>query len=360
MEQITWDSRDPYRIVGVSKAAERLRGNILKYSTGSASVLITGETGTGKELVARNLHWWSDRRTMPFIVVNSGSLEESMLVAELFGHIGHSFTGAANQGRKGAIEEAEGGILFLDEIGNLVDHGQNALLRALEKKVKRVGSAHEKKVQYRLISATNTDVDKAVAEGRIHKDFFYRIKGIAIHVAPLRERKEDIPVLVPYIISKYVQEAGMKTKDIDPAAMHLLVDYDWPGNIRQLENVIEVAMYNADDTISPDNVEETLLGPSHQDAKKAEHKTLIERCFEVGVTVKSFERELTSIALARTGGNRKKASALLGISYRTFLNHQMRYGNDGNGGHIPDNGNGNTYAQESVQPVVQPAVEPSK
>ena len=207
-----------------------------------AVVLITGETGTGKELVAKAIHAKSKRAQHPFIAINCGAMPETLLESELFGHQKGAYTGAV-QARKGFLEVASGGTLFLDEIGEISQKMQVDLLRVLEeKKINRIGSSETIDVDFRLISATRQDLEKATAEGRFREDFFYRINVIRIDIPPLRKRKEDIPLLVEHFLKKYSQETAKQVDHLHRDALKTLKQCDWPGNVRELENAIERAV----------------------------------------------------------------------------------------------------------------------
>lgn len=355
MEEYRWDPNDPYKIVGVSQAVKVLRETILKYCVGLAPVVITGETGTGKELVARTIHRLGNRAQSPFVPVDCGGLSDSLLEAELFGYDANAFTGAARQGKKGAIEAAHQGILYLDEVGNLSVHGQMALLRVLqEREVRRIGAPHEAKSDFRLVSATGIDLNRALEEGCLRKDFYFRIKGITIWIPPLRERNEDIPYLVDHFIKKYAQLAGMERKEIDPNAMMLLMDYQWPGNIRQLERVIETALYTKETRITADTIEEVLVGHPHASPTRTEEiivvervmspppspsnppydrQGLIEKCLDEGITPWDYKREIAGAALQKAGGNKSEAARSLGIVRSTLDNWLAQCGpqSGGNG-----------------------------
>ena len=207
-----------------------------------ASVLLTGETGTGKELVAKAIHAKSRRAQFPFVAINCGAFPESLLETELFGHLKGAFTGAT-QLRKGFLEIVNGGTLFLDEVGEISVKMQIDLLRVLEeKRIVRLGSSTDIPVDFRLITATSKDLEQEIAAGRLREDFFYRINVIHIHIPPLRERKDDIPILVDHFLTKYSHETTRQVDHADRRAMEILQDYDWPGNVRELENAVERAV----------------------------------------------------------------------------------------------------------------------
>jgi DNA-binding NtrC family response regulator len=229
-------------IIGQSPAMEKVFSLIPEVAQSDASILLAGETGTGKELVAKAIHAESRRSHLPFIAINCGAMPESLLESELFGHQKGVFTGAT-RARKGFLEVVSGGTLFLDEIGEISPKMQINLLRVLEEKeITSIGSREPVKVDFRLISATRRNLKKAVAEGTFREDFFYRINVIMIEIPPLREKKEDIPLLVEHFLKKYCQETTKYVDHVTRDAMELLKRYDWPGNVRELENAVERAV----------------------------------------------------------------------------------------------------------------------
>jgi two-component system response regulator HydG len=229
-------------IIGQSDVMQEIFNLIPEVAPSDSSVLITGETGTGKELVAKAIHAKSDRSHGPFIAINCGAMPDTLLESELFGHRKGAFTGA-DQTRKGFLEVVAGGTLFLDEIGEISPKMQVDLLRVLEeKRIIRVGDREPIDVDFRLISSTCRNLDKEVVAGNFREDFFYRINVITVHIPPLRERKEDIPLLVQHFLSKYSHETTKQVDRVTTEAMGFLRGYDWPGNVRELENAIERAV----------------------------------------------------------------------------------------------------------------------
>ncbi len=245
-------------IIGNSPALQRVFEMIQKVADADSNILITGETGTGKELVAKAVHNLSRRRDRPFQPINCGSLAEGVLESELFGHVKGAFTGAVAT-RKGLIEVADGGTIFLDEIAETSPAFQVKLLRVLQEgEFMRVGDTHPIHVNLRIIAATNRDLEKAVERREFRQDLYYRLKGIAIHLPPLRERAEDIPLLAYHFLKKY--RGNRKADLIDPQAIKALMAYKWPGNIRELENVIEYALsMTEDDTVQVTDLPEEFL-----------------------------------------------------------------------------------------------------
>jgi len=229
-------------IIGQSRAMEKIFDLIPEVAGSDSSILLTGETGTGKELVAKAIHAKSKRSHLPFIPINCGAIPDSLLESELFGHQKGAFTGATHS-RKGFLEVVSGGTLFLDEIGEVSAKMQIDLLRVLEeKKITRIGNSHPLPVDFRLISATRRNLEQQIANGNFRQDFFYRINVITVHIPPLRERKEDIPLLIQHFLAKYSQETTKRVDHITRDTIERLTDYEWPGNVRELENAIERAV----------------------------------------------------------------------------------------------------------------------
>jgi len=229
-------------IVGSSPALERVLAQVAKVAQTDSTVLILGETGTGKELVARAIHKRSRRATGAFIRVNCAAIPPSLIASELFGHEKGAFTGAL-QRRLGRFEAADGGTIFLDEIGDLPAEAQVALLRVLqEREIERVGSSHPIPVDVRVIAATNRDLEAAVERGTFREDLFYRLNVFPVRLPPLRERAEDIPILVEYLVDRYAKQVGKTIRNIAKQTLQSLQAYDWPGNVRELQNVIERAV----------------------------------------------------------------------------------------------------------------------
>jgi DNA-binding NtrC family response regulator len=242
-------------IIGESPALKAILDEVRKITDTRSNVLLLGETGTGKELFARVIHHNSARRDMPFVPINCSAIPENLLETELFGHVRGAFTGAVAS-KKGILEDAEGGTVFLDEIGDMSMALQAKLLRVIEDQVIRpVGSTKGNKVDIRFITATNKDLKKSVKEAAFREDLYYRINVISLQIPPLRERREDIPPLVRHYLEKYSQEMGRRIKDVSPEAMNIMANYDWSGNVRELQNVIERAILISDgDLIAPDHL----------------------------------------------------------------------------------------------------------
>lgn len=247
------------RIVGQSSAIASIIGEVKKISDAKSNVLLLGETGTGKELFARSIHSNSSRREKPFVPINCSAIPENLLESELFGYAKGAFTGAATS-KRGLFEEADGGSVFLDEIGDLSQSLQAKLLRVLDDhEIRPLGGVQSRKVDIRLIAATNKDIVKAVREGAFREDLFYRINVVTIKIPPIRERKEDILILARHFLDRYSQEIGKNVKFIHDEAIRLLMDYEWPGNVRELRNIIERAVLITDgNTIFPEHLPEGL------------------------------------------------------------------------------------------------------
>lgn len=234
------------RIIGESPEIKRIIAEVKKIADARSNVLLLGDTGTGKELIARAIHFNSSRAERPFIPINCSAIPENLLESELFGHVRGAFTGAVIS-KKGLFEEAGGGTVFLDEIGDLSTGLQAKLLRVLEdQEIRPVGGIHSTKIDIRFIAATNRDLEAAVREGGFREDLFYRINVISIKLPPLRERKEDIGMLAGHFVRKFSSELGKSINNIDSEAMQLLAGYSWPGNIRELQNIIERAVLLAE------------------------------------------------------------------------------------------------------------------
>jgi two-component system, NtrC family, response regulator PilR len=303
------------RIIGVSRAMASVFDLVQSVAATSSTVLITGESGTGKELVARAIHTLSPRRDAAFVSVNCGALPETLLESELFGHMKGSFTDA-HQTKKGLFETAHRGTLFLDEVGETPPAMQVKLLRALqEKRIRRVGGTDEVEVDVRVISATNQPLEKLVEEKRFREDLFYRLQVIPIHVPPLRERREDIPLLADHFLHKFNQEMGKAVAKISEQALHLLVRHAWPGNVRELENAIERAVaLETTEAVLPERLPEGIRGGLRAEGGGPE----LRPGFNLDQHLLAIERELLRRALAKAGGDRASAAELLGVTPRSL------------------------------------------
>ncbi len=306
------------RLLGKSAAMGRLFDMIRKIAPTRTSVLLVGESGTGKELAARALHEMGPRADRPFVAVNCGAIPEALLESELFGHVKGAFTGATTD-KDGLFQAATGGTLFLDEIGELPQTMQVKLLRVLqEKRVKPVGGVTEEDVDVRVVAATNRDLETEVERGTFRQDLFYRLNVIQIRMPPLRERREDIPLLVDHFLRKFSAEHGRAVTEIDAGAMSVLAGHSFPGNVRELENLIERAVtLSSDARITVDGLPELRSGGPRGTRGIVE---LPEEGLDLEREVETFERGIILRALERTDGNRTEAARLLGISFRS-----MRY-----------------------------------
>ncbi len=306
------------RIIGRSKALERLFDLIERVAPTRSSVLISGETGTGKELVARAIHDLSPRAGKPFVPINCSAMPETLLESELFGHMKGSFTGAIAT-RAGLFEEAHGGTVFLDEASTISPATQVKLLRVLqERQVQRVGGGSWLPVDFRLLAASNIDLAAEVVEGRFREDLYFRLNVFPIYVPPLRERVDDIPLLANHFRTRFADENEVDPPTIPPETLRRMMDYDWPGNVRELENFIERAMimYAGSPAIRFD--------PPQGSASVPEQHVL-GRARQERWTVDRLEREHIFSVLEATGGNQTRASDILGIDRRTLYRKLKRY-----------------------------------
>ncbi len=299
------------RIIGASWPMRELFKLIARAARSSSTVLITGESGTGKELVARSIHEASERKGA-FVPVNCAAIPSELMEAELFGHTGQAFTGA-KQARPGLFESADEGTLFLDEIGEMPLALQPKLLRVLQEgRVRRVGADREREVNMRVIAATNRDLERAVSEGRFRDDLYWRLNVIHLHILPLRERPFDIPLLVEHFINKIAEKSGHPPLNVLPETLAALTAYSWPGNARELENVIERAVALAGGhNLTPDDLPERVR-------TNGQTAGLIARAKERRMTLRELEKEYIVEALRMTGGNKSRAAEILGIDRRTL------------------------------------------
>jgi two-component system response regulator PilR (NtrC family) len=307
------------RLIGKSPAMQRVFEVLRKISPARTSVLVIGESGTGKELAARAVHELSPRADKPFVPVNCGAIPETLLESELFGHVRGAFTGA-NSDKQGLFEAAHGGTLLLDEVAELPVAMQVKLLRVLqERKVKPVGGVSEREVDVRIVAATNRDLETEVEKGTFRQDLFYRLNVIQLRLPPLRERREDIPLLVDHFIRKFSAEHGRQINGTEPEAMSALMGYHFPGNVRELENLIERAVTLAPgDRVSSEALP-TLKGVSASDSTLGSPATALPaQGIDLERVVEDFERSLIIRALERTSGHRTEAARLLGVTFRSL------------------------------------------
>ncbi len=312
-------------IIGDSPAMLRVYEFIHKVAPGKANVLITGESGTGKELVARAIHFSGDRKNRPFITVNCGAIPENLIESELFGHKKGSFTGAIAN-KRGLVEAADEGTLFLDEIGELDKNLQVKLLGAIQNKIiTPVGGTEEIEVDVRIISASNRDLEAEVKNGNFREDLYWRLNVIPITLPPLRERKGDIPKLATHFLEKYATEQGKQISSISPGAMALIEEYDYPGNVRELENIIERAISLETGTVmTPQSLPARLREKTPpSDAVALE---LSSEGIDLEETLSEIERKLLEQAIETAGGVKSKAAELLGLSFRSFRYRLEKFG----------------------------------
>jgi DNA-binding NtrC family response regulator len=308
-------------IISASPKMETVKKMILKVARSNSTVLIRGESGTGKELIARAVHNQSPRAQEMFQAVNCAAINENLLESELFGHEKGSFTGAHAE-KKGLFEIADRGTLFLDEIAELDVGIQAKLLRALqERKIRRVGGTHELSVDVRVIAATNRDLRAMVSDGRFRDDLYYRINVLSIDVPPLRERREDIPVLIDYFLKKHTKNTSRLITGLTPETRKLMIDYSWPGNVRQLESAIERAILLAEnDKITLEDLPTEVrqeVGPAADGTFKLPAE---------GINFEDVERNLITQAMEQTDYNITKAAKLLGLTFRTLQYRLEKFG----------------------------------
>ena len=306
-----------YGIVGRSRRMQEVIKTAEMVACTKSTVLITGETGTGKEMVARAIHYRSPQREMPLIKVNCAAIPETLLESELFGHVRGAFTGAATS-KKGKFALAHGGTIFLDEIGTMSPALQSKLLRVLqEREFEPLGSERTERVDVRVIAATNRDLGQMVGDGRFQEDLYYRLNVIPIHIPPLRERREDIPVLVEHFVEKHAQRAGKRIDGIEPGVLEALQGFDWPGNVRELENTVERAVVlSRAPIIGFDAIR--ILGISTAAPPGLPSLNLRQN-------IEWAERETVRRALEGAGGIKKDAAQTMGISQRALSYYLAKY-----------------------------------
>jgi two-component system response regulator AtoC len=321
-EEVGIDRR--YRqIVAKSPAMTKALEVAAKVAKHPSPVLITGESGTGKELVARLIHDESDRARNAFVPVNCGAIPENLLESELFGYTKGAFTGA-DRDKPGLFEVASGGTLLLDEIGDMPVTLQVKLLRVLqESEIRRLGDTRSRQVDVRLIAATNKDLDEEVRAGDFRRDLFYRIAVVPIHLVPLRQRRDEIPLLVHHFIEQYNRKLKLDIRGIESEAMKTLLEYPWPGNVRELENTVERALVLSDGPkITQDDLPTTITNP----VNPIDNPDLPDDELSVKKHSAILERRLIKAALERTGGNKTRAADLLELSSRALLYKIREYG----------------------------------
>ena len=301
-----------HHILGKSKAMQAVFDLIKRVSDSPTNVLITGESGTGKELVAKAIHYNSDRKEAPFVPVNCAAIPEQLLESELFGHMRGSFTDA-RMDKRGLFEEAQKGTLFLDEISELPIMLQAKLLRAIqEKEIRRVGATKPISVDVRIIAATNLNLAEEAKAKRFREDLYYRLNVIELKLPPLRERREDILLLVEGFLKKCGEARGKEVKGVSEAALAMLMDYSWPGNVRELENVIERAVtLNRGEKVTPDDLPQAVQGARGD-------RRVLDEAAEKTLPLHEIEKEYIKKILEKTGGNKYQAAQALGIDRKTL------------------------------------------
>lgn len=307
-------------IVGKSPKMLEIMEVIRKVSAAPVTVLIHGESGTGKELIARAIHYNSPRKGGPFTAINCAAIPETLIESELFGYEPGAFTGATNR-KIGLFEASNKGTLFLDEIGDLPALMQTKILRVLQdKEVRRIGGKDSLKIDVRIVAATNRDLEKDVPAGRFREDLYYRLRVVTLNLPPLRDRKEDIPALATFFVEKYNKEFGKRIKGQADSALKAMLEYHWPGNIRQLEAVIERAVLMTDsDVIQLKDIKDELR-------LRAEKGLLDMDIPDEGINFEEMERELLKKAMLKSNNVAAKAARLLGMSYKTFWYRLEKFG----------------------------------
>ena len=306
-----------YGIVGRSRAMQEVIQRAELVAQSKSTVLITGETGTGKEMVARAIHHRSAQREMPLIKVNCAAIPETLLESELFGHVRGAFTGAVST-KRGRFALADGGTIFLDEIGTMTQALQAKLLRVLqEREFEPLGAERSQRVDVRVIAATNRDLKKLVSEGAFQEDLYYRLNVIPIEIPPLRERRDDIPALIEHFVEKHRQRTGKRIERVDEAALAAMQKYDWPGNVRELENTIERAVVLSTGPVLT-TASVSLLGVTSTQATGLPSLRLHQN-------LEWVERETIRRALDQSGGVKKDAAELMGISQRALSYYLAKY-----------------------------------
>jgi two-component system response regulator PilR (NtrC family) len=319
-------------ILGRSDAMQHVFATIRMVAGTTSTVLISGESGTGKELVARAIHFNSLRRDRPFVAVNCGAVPETLLESELFGHVRGAFTGA-HANKKGLVEAAEGGTIFLDEIGEMPPSMQVKLLRVLQDhRFRRVGGTDEVQADVRVIAATNQDLTKMVADGRFREDLYYRLNVLSITMPPLRDRREDIPLLAEHFLQQFADQMGKGVRTISSEAQRLLQAHGWRGNVRELQNAIERAVaLEQTEAILPESLPEAVVGrvpPSGGEGGRGGPATEFPDLgdgFDLEARGEEFYRHYLALALERAGGVQVKAAELLGMSFRSFRYYARKY-----------------------------------
>ncbi|MGJ9457587.1 sigma-54 interaction domain-containing protein [Oceanobacillus sp. CF4.6] len=305
-------------IVGSSDQLNKVKEKIKKVSSGDVSVLLKGDSGTGKELFAHSIHHLSERSAKPFIKINCAAIPEELLESELFGYVEGAFTGAVKGGKLGKFQLADGGTLFLDEIGDMPLNAQVKILRVLQEgEVEAIGSEKVQKVDVRIIAATNQPLEQLIEENRFRKDLFYRINVVQIKIPPLRDRSEDIRVIANYLLGKITRRSGKRVLDFDESVKEFFLQYQWPGNVRELENVIESAVHLTNsDTIKLEDLPEQMQATPFILKQGTSLKEIMNRT----------EKQAIEQALKKVNNDRTKAAKLLGVGKSSFYEKLKKYG----------------------------------
>ncbi len=309
-------------LVARADSMKGLFATVARVASFKTTVLINGETGVGKELVARSIHTRSPRAARPFVAINCGAIPENLIESELFGHKKGAFTDASAD-KRGLFEEAEGGTLFLDEIADLPLPLQVKLLRVLQEGTfRRLGETHDRKADVRVVAASAKDISKEVKSGRFREDLFFRLNVLSVTIPPLRQRRDDIPLLVDHFIARFNERLGTSIQAVDPKAMQVLIDYAWPGNVRELEHAIERAMVLCENTVlTVADLDPRIREPADPVAAELEKGN-----HSIKKTTRIIEEILIRRALERTKGNRTRAAELLEISHRALLYKIKEFG----------------------------------
>ena len=324
LRQVVKKSWNVENIIGKSPPMQAVFDLLKRIAPTHANVLITGETGTGKEIFARAIHNLSSRAGKPFIPINCSAIPSELLESELFGHMKGSFTGA-HQDKKGLFEEAKGGTVFLDEIGDMEVSLQAKLLRVLqERKIKPVGATKQIDIDVRIVSATHKDLKTAIHDGLFREDLFYRLCVIPMALPALRQRKEDIPLLSEYFFKKYVVTHGLKVRGFSPQTMEKLIESPWEGNVRELENFVERSVILCDGEWIDDK---QLPSASVSSTSVSSSKFLDER-FSENLTLREIEKRYINMVLVRTGMNKEQSSQILGINRKTLYRKEKEFGTE--------------------------------
>lgn len=309
------DRYDFEQILGNSRSILDLIEQVKKVADSRSNILVLGETGTGKELFTRAIHFNSSRRARAFVPINCSAIPDTLLESELFGYVKGAFTGAGRT-KKGLLEEADGGTVFLDEIADLGFSLQAKLLRVIDDhEIRPLGSTQSRKVDLRFVSATNKDVRTAVKEGSLREDLYYRLSVVTFHLPPLRERKEDIAVLARQFVARFAQELAKKTRDVDPTAVKILTDYDWPGNVRELQNVMERAVLLCEGkSVLPENLPEGLW----------KHDPFLSKALDESLSIENYTKEF--IRRYESTTSEQKLADMLGITRKALWEKRKRWG----------------------------------